>query len=150
MELLNTSPQAIKLNLSYLGQARSNRPSTGHGYENTKPGCILTAFSIPSRIYLLRSRCLVRQLGEKIPQIGTNGQVDLSFLLGKHLNTHLKNHATYGWGPEIHGRPKPRRVLLLVDEAQLAEYLKVWVGTFHASWYIAYYLIMLLSMNKIS
>ena len=38
--------------------------------------------------------------------------------LGEYLRTHLKDHATYDRGPEIHG--KPRRVSLPVGEAQLA------------------------------
>ena len=40
-ELLNTSPQAIDLNLICLRQAYSNRPGTSHGYKNTEHGCIL-------------------------------------------------------------------------------------------------------------
>ena len=38
-ELSNTSLQAIELNPSCLGQAHSNRPRTGHEYENMEPGC---------------------------------------------------------------------------------------------------------------
>ena len=46
--------------------------------------------------------------------------------LGQYLRTHLKDHARYDWGPEIHG--KPRRVSLPVAEAQLDGCLKVQVG----------------------
>ena len=46
--------------------------------------------------------------------------------LGQYLRTHLKDHARYDRGPEIHG--KPRRVSLPFGEAQLAGCLKVQVG----------------------
>ena len=46
--------------------------------------------------------------------------------LRQYLRTHLKEHAKYDRGPEIHG--KPRRVSLPVGEAQLAGCLKVQVG----------------------
>ena len=46
--------------------------------------------------------------------------------LGQYLKTHLKDHARYDRGPEIHG--KPRRVPLPFGEAQLAGCLKVQVG----------------------
>ena len=46
--------------------------------------------------------------------------------LGEYLRTHLKYHARYDRGPEIHG--KPRRVLLPFGEAQLAGCLRVQVG----------------------
>ena len=38
----------IELNSSCSGQARSNRPGTGPGYENTEPGCIHAVFRVPS------------------------------------------------------------------------------------------------------
>ena len=46
--------------------------------------------------------------------------------LGEYLRTHLKDHARYDRGPEIHG--KPRRVSLPFGEAQLVGCLKVQVG----------------------
>ena len=46
--------------------------------------------------------------------------------LGEYLRTHLKDHARYDQGPEIHG--KPRRVSFPFDEAQLAGCLRVQVG----------------------
>ena len=46
--------------------------------------------------------------------------------LGEYLRTHLKDHARYDRGPEIHS--KPRRVLLPFSEAQLAGCLKVQLG----------------------
>ena len=54
MELLKTSPHAIKLNPSCLGQAHYNRPGSGHAYENKEPGCILAVICVPSIIRLLR------------------------------------------------------------------------------------------------
>ena len=46
--------------------------------------------------------------------------------LGEYLRTHLKDHAGYDRGLEIHG--EPRRVLLPVGEPQLAGCLRVQVG----------------------
>ena len=46
--------------------------------------------------------------------------------LGEHLRTHLKDHTGYDQGPGFHN--KPRRVSLLVGEAQLVEYLEIWVN----------------------
>ena len=43
--------------------------------------------------------------------------------LGEYLRTHLKDHAKYDRGPEIH--IKPRRVSLPFGEAQLVECLRV-------------------------
>ena len=45
----------IELKPSCSGQARSNRPGTGPGYENTEPGCILAVFRVPSIIRSVRS-----------------------------------------------------------------------------------------------
>ena len=53
---------------------------------------------------------------------GTKGfQILVS--LGEHLSPHFKYYARYDQVPGIHG--KPRRVLLLVGEAQQAGCLKV-------------------------
>ena len=46
--------------------------------------------------------------------------------LGEYLRTHLKDHTRYDRSPEIHD--EPRRVSLLVGEAQLAGCLRVQVG----------------------
>ena len=46
--------------------------------------------------------------------------------LGEYLRTHVEEHTRYDQGSEIHG--KPRRVSLLVGEAQLAGCLRVQVG----------------------
>ena len=46
--------------------------------------------------------------------------------LGEYLRTHLKNHARYDWGAEIHD--ELRRVSLPFGEAQLAGCLRVQVG----------------------
>ena len=39
---------------SFLGQAYSNRPGTGHGYESMESECILTVFRVPSVIFQMR------------------------------------------------------------------------------------------------
>ena len=57
---------------------------------------------------------------------GRNRHLNLSLFFVEHLKTHLKDHTEYDQGPEIHD--KPRRVLLLVGEAQPAGCLKVWVS----------------------
>ena len=67
MESPNTSPQAIEFNPSCSGQAHSSRPGTGHGYENTEPGCVFTVLRVPSKIrirtekrgYQVRQDCLL-------------------------------------------------------------------------------------------
>ena len=46
--------------------------------------------------------------------------------LGEYLRAHLKDHAKYYRGPEIHGEPK--RVSLPFGEAQLAGCLRVQIG----------------------
>ena len=55
MESPNTSLQATDLDLSCWGQACSNRPGTGPGYENTKFGFIFKVLRVPSIIHPLRS-----------------------------------------------------------------------------------------------
>ena len=52
--------------------------------------------------------------------------VSILVSLDQYLRTHLKNHARYDRGPEIHG--KPRRVSLPVGKAQLAGCLRIQVG----------------------
>ena len=47
MESPNTSPQAVELNPSCLGQAHSNRLGTSPGYKKTEPGCKLTILHVP-------------------------------------------------------------------------------------------------------
>ena len=46
MESPNTSLQTIELNSNCSKQAHSNRLGTGHGYERTKPRCILTVLRV--------------------------------------------------------------------------------------------------------
>ena len=48
MESSNTSPQAVKLNLSCSEQAHYNRPGIGPGYENKQPGCLRVVLYVPS------------------------------------------------------------------------------------------------------
>ena len=62
------------------------------------------------------------RLSKRFRAPGTNGRLDLSLTW---LRTHLRDHTRYDRGPEIHG--KPRKVLLLFGEAQLAGCLKVQV-----------------------
>ena len=49
------SPETIKLNPGCLGQAHSNRPGTGPGFENTESACILAVLRVPFIIRPLRS-----------------------------------------------------------------------------------------------
>ena len=46
---------------------------------------------------------------------GTNECLDLSLSLGAHPRTYLKDHAKYGHGPGIYG--KPRRVSFLLEKS---------------------------------
>ena len=55
MELSNCSLQVVELNSSCSGQAHSNKPGTGYGYESVGPGCTLTVLCISSVICPLRS-----------------------------------------------------------------------------------------------
>ena len=48
MEFPNTSPEAIDLNASCSKQADSSGLGTGHGCENTEPGCIFTEIRVSS------------------------------------------------------------------------------------------------------
>ena len=60
------------------------------------------------------------RLLNKFRAVGTNRRL---VSLGEHLRTHLKDHAAYGQGPGIRG--KPRRLSLPVGEFQLAVCQKV-------------------------
>ena len=59
-------------------------------------------------------------------QLAQTGLVWILVSLGEYLRTHLKDHAIYDQGPEIHG--EPRKVSVPVGEAQLAGCLIVQVG----------------------
>ena len=62
MESPNTSPQAIELNPSCLGQAYSNRPAIGPGYKNTELGCTLTVLRVSvGNSYTEKRGCIVQQ-----------------------------------------------------------------------------------------
>ena len=52
--------------------------------------------------------------------------VQILVSLGEYLRTYLKDHTRYDQGAGLHDKPK--RVSLLVGEAQLAGCLKVWVS----------------------
>ena len=51
-------------------------------------------------------RCLVWKSYLKDFTQLAHGCLDLNLLLGKHLKSHLKDHVTYGQGPEIHVMPR--------------------------------------------
>ena len=55
MESPNTSMQAILPNPSCLGQAHSNRPGTGPGYEKRGAWMFLTVLRVPSTIRPMRN-----------------------------------------------------------------------------------------------
>ena len=55
MKLPNTSLQVVECNSNYSGQVHFNRPGTGFGYENTKPGCILAILRVSFVIRPLKS-----------------------------------------------------------------------------------------------
>ena len=126
MKLLNTDPQAVEFNPSCSGQAHSNKHGIGPRYENTLPGCILAVLCVPFIFHLLRSvdaksGKVVLKVSSELAQTG----VYILISLGEHQRTHVKYHTGYDQGTEIHS--KPRRMLLLVGEAQLAGCLKLWV-----------------------
>ena len=52
--------------------------------------------------------------------------VKIFVFLGEHPMPHLKDCAIYG--QSLNFQDKPKRVSLLVGKAQLAEYLKLWLG----------------------
>ena len=52
-ELLYTISRVIELDPRCLGQAHSNRPGTGPGYESTEPGCVFAVLHVSS-IHLLK------------------------------------------------------------------------------------------------
>ena len=71
------------------------------------------------------------RLFKRFPTVGTNGHLDLS-LSCRESEDPLKTHTGYDQGPEIHGRP--RRMSLLVGEAQLVGSMGRWsvgVGRSH-------------------
>ena len=65
------------------------------------------------------------RLSKRFRAAGTNRRLDLS-LTWRVSKTHLKDHARYNRGSEIHDKPK--RVSLPFSEAQLAGCLRVQVG----------------------
>ena len=130
MELSNTSLCANKLDPSCSGQAHSNRPGTGPGYTNTEPGCNVKVLRVAFIICPLRSAdAQSGKLFNGFRAADTNGPLDLKSLLANlrlNLRTHIKNRTRYDQGPRIDGKPK--KGSLLVNEAQLAGYLKVRVS----------------------
>ena len=134
MESPNASFEAVELNPSCSGQAHPNRPGTGPGHKSIftstftsiLPRSIFTVLCIPFMICPLRSAdANPARFSKRFRATGTNGRLDLS-LSWQASEDPLKDHTRYDQGLEIHGGP--RRVSLLVGEAQLARCLKVWVS----------------------
>ena len=65
------------------------------------------------------------RLFNRLRAAGKNGRLDFS-PSWRAYEKKLEDHAAYGLGPEIYG--KPGKASLLVSEAQLDGCLKVWVG----------------------
>ena len=61
------------------------------------------------------------RLFDRFAQLAQTG-IEILVSFGEHLRNNLKDHTKYDQGPGIHGEPK--KVLLLVNEAQLAGCLK--------------------------
>ena len=123
IEYPNTSYQAVELNLSFSGQAHTNRPGTGPGNKNMELGSILTVLCVPLIIFPLRSvDAKSGKVVKRFGAAGANERLDLSFSLRAYEDP-LKDHTRYDRGPEIQGAP--RRVSLPVGKAQLAGCLKV-------------------------
>ena len=122
-------PTPVRRRLSLTQAARGKPIPTGLALVSGTKARSLEAFSQYSAFHLwfvhseTRMPSLAR-LSKRFRAAGTNGRLDVS--LGQYLRTHLKDHARYDRGPEIHG--KPRRVSLPVGEAQLAGCLRVQVG----------------------
>ena len=105
---------------------QSNRPGTDYGYEITELGYTLAVLLLPSEIRPLRSAdSLSGKVINRFRTAGTNGRLDLS-LSWRVSEDLLKDHASYGQGPRIHG--KPNKVLLLIGKTQLAGCLNVSIG----------------------
>ena len=91
---------------------------------------ILESFSrYSASIYAL----FTQKRGSQVQQSCLNDSAQLAQMgvwilvsIGKHPRIHLKDHTRYNQDPKMHGIP--RRMSLLVGEAQLAGCLKVWVG----------------------
>ena len=95
MESPNTSPQMVELNPRYSGQTHANRTGTGPEYKDMEPGSILTVLCIPFMVCPLTSAdAKSSKVVQTFCTAGTIGRLDLS-LLGKHLRTHLEDHARY-------------------------------------------------------
>ena len=78
MELCTTSLQEVELNPNCSGQAQHNRPGTGPGCENTKPGSLLTvlhvSFMFESEVQMPSPASMFK----RFHATGTNGHLDLN------------------------------------------------------------------------
>ena len=77
----NTSPQAVELKPSCLGQAHTNKHGTGPGYKNTEPGCTVFLQYSTFHLWFVHSEAWMPSLAEffkRFDAAGTNGRLDLS------------------------------------------------------------------------
>ena len=123
-------PTPVRSRLS-LTQAARGKPSqqAWHRSRAQKHGAWKHFHNTPRSIYDLsiqRRGCQVWQGCPKDSAQLAQTSVWILVSLGVYLRTHLKDHARYDRGPEIHG--EPRRVSLLVGKAQLTRCLRVQVG----------------------
>ena len=109
-------PTPVRRRLSLTQAARGKPIPTGLA---PVPGTICDSF-------IQRRGCQVWQGCPKDSAHLAQTGVWILVSLGDYLRTHLKDHAKYDRGPEIHG--KPGRALLPFSEAQLAGCLRVQVG----------------------
>ena len=75
MDEWNTSPQAVELNPSCLGQACPNRLGTGPGQKNTESGRIFIVLCIPFMVCPLKS---TDAKSKRFCTAGTNGHLDFN------------------------------------------------------------------------
>ena len=123
-------PTPVRRRLSLTQAARGKPIPTGLAPVSGTKARSLEAFSQYSVFHcglcIQKRGCQVWQGCPKdSAQLAQTG-VWILVLLGEYLRTHLKDHARYDRGPEIHG--KPRRVSLPFGEAQLTGCLRVQVN----------------------
>ena len=125
------SPTPVRRRLSLTQAARGKPIPTGiwHWSRAQKHGAWKHFYSTPRSICDLsiqRRGCQVWQGCPKDSAHLAQTCVWILVSLCQYLRTHLKDHAIYDRGPEIHS--KPRRVSLPFGEAQLAGCLRVQVS----------------------
>ena len=123
MESPNTSPQAVEPNPSCSGKPIPTGLTLVPG---TKARSLETLSQYSAfHLSFVHSEARMPSLARLSKRYRAPTQTGVWILvsLGQYLRTHLKDHARYDRGPEIHG--KPRRVSLPFGEAQLAGCLRV-------------------------